>query len=126
MNTYEVTNHEELENAIWSSVAGNTININDGKYGYIPLKGGVHYNFAESASVVDILVLGISFGDWSAERIEVGALKTENNSSNKLKEDWGAEKLNQFQIFYRQKPWEWYRYLQEFLQKPSTSLPSTP
>lgn len=48
-------------------------------------------------------------------------LKTENkpssNSSqrNVLKTDWGAESLNQFQIFHRGKPWDWRSSLNIFV-----------
>lgn len=49
--TYTVSNHEELGNAIWSSKPGDTINLLDGKYGFLPIKDGVNYNFFDNASV---------------------------------------------------------------------------
>jgi hypothetical protein len=43
--------------------------------------------------------------------------KTSSNSSEKntLKTDWGAESFNQFQIFYRGKPWDWRSSLNMFV-----------
>jgi hypothetical protein len=74
MNTFPITNHEELWNAIWSSKPGDTIKLEDGEYGYIPIKQSVNYEFSENASVAGILGLGISLdgGAWSAEEISVG------------------------------------------------------
>ena len=85
MTKHEVRNLEELGNAIWSSQIGDTIYINDGEYGYIPIKKGVNYHFSENASVVEILGLGIILGDgtWSAGSIEINEIKINNPKVNK-------------------------------------------
>lgn len=80
MGFFEVANHEDLGNAIWSSRAGDTIIIKKGEYGFMPVKQGVNYKFCEDASAVDFFGLGIQFGDsnWSAGSIEINGASIDN------------------------------------------------
>lgn len=40
-------------------------------------------------------------------------LITLDSDRNKLKEDWGAEELNEYEIFAKKRPWYWRKSLQE-------------
>lgn len=49
MKTFQINNEFELGNAIWAAKEGDTIVLNKGKYGIIPIKYGVNYEFIDSA-----------------------------------------------------------------------------
>lgn len=41
---------------------------------------------------------------------------------NKLKTEWGAVKLNEFEIFSKKKPWQWKNAFLEFKQHTTSVL----
>jgi len=47
--------------------------------------------------------------------IHSGKLNTKHKDRNKLKSEWGAEELNEFEIFWKKKPWYWNKALREFI-----------
>ena len=52
--------------------------------------------------------------NWVAHH---GILKTEHKKENRLKCDWGASRMSEFEIFARKKPWEWYHKMLTFKQR---------
>jgi hypothetical protein len=52
--------------------------------------------------------------NWIAHN---GILKTEHTKRNRLKCDWGASRMSEFEIFTRKKPWEWYHKISTFKQR---------
>ena len=74
---YLVNNEIELGNAIWSSQKGDKIVISSGKYGNIPIKTGVSYEFLNDSSVSEILGLGIA-GNWSGGSVKIGGIEIVN------------------------------------------------
>jgi hypothetical protein len=78
MERFEVNNELELGNAIWASVFGDNIVLNEGTYGFVPVKYGVNYEFINS-SCSQLLGLGINMnGNWSAGSFENGVTKITN------------------------------------------------
>lgn len=76
MGRFEVNNEYELGNAIWSAIEGDTIVLNKGTYGYVPVKYGVNYEFID-ASCAQLIGYGVLMnGDWSAGAIKFNG-KTE-------------------------------------------------
>ncbi len=80
MRIFEVNNEIELGNAIWSSRPGDKIALKSGKYGNIPCKQGVNYDFEDDATAADILGLGCGVGDgqWSAGSVQIGSISITN------------------------------------------------
>ena len=76
-----VNNEIELGNAIWSSRNADKIVLVSGKYGNIPLKTGVCYEFLNNSSASEILGLGIGFGEsgkWKAGSVKIGEIEIKN------------------------------------------------
>ena len=75
---FSVNTEYELRNAIWESIAGDTIEINNGKYGWIPCRDGVNIIFENNASVAGIDGLGINGGGWGAGSVYCGTTLISN------------------------------------------------
>lgn len=80
MRIFEVNNEIELGNAIWSSRPGDKIALKSGKYGNIPCKQDVNYDFEDDATAANILGLGCGIGDrqWSASSVQIGSISITN------------------------------------------------
>lgn len=73
MTIFNISDEIELGNATWSAVPGDTINLNAGKYGLLPIKPDVDYKFLNDASAAQLLGLGIVMnGAWSAGTVTFG------------------------------------------------------
>lgn len=79
---YLVNNDIELGNAIWSSQNGDKIVLSSGKYGNIPIKTGVSYEFLNDSSASEVLGLGMA-GNWSAGSVKIGGIEIVNPKIDK-------------------------------------------
>lgn len=77
-----VNNEIELGNAIWSSQDGDKIILSNGKFGNIPIKTGVSYEFSNDSSASEILGLGM-VGNWSAGTVKIGETEIINPKIDK-------------------------------------------
>lgn len=78
----DVHNEFELGNAIWKTQEGDTIVLNNGNYGFLPLKDGVNYDF-QGATVADVLGLQKMFdGVWEMGKVKTEILNPEIVKSN--------------------------------------------
>lgn len=84
MGTYNINNEFELGNAIWAAKEGDTIVLNKGKYGIIPLKYGVNYEFIDSSCSHLIGLEGIfDLHGSSAGLIKLNGIKIQNPTIDK-------------------------------------------
>lgn len=73
-----VENEYQLGNAIWQSNAGDSIKIQSGEYGYIPIKNDVSIIFQNDASAAGLIGLGINLiGEWNASSVSSGNVSIE-------------------------------------------------
>ena len=93
---YLVNNEIELGNAIWSSQNGDKIILSSGKFGNIPIKSGISYEFLDDSTASEILGLGI-MGNWSAGSVEIGETKIINPRIDK-------DNVKLYYIFRKQLP----------------------
>lgn len=63
MENIDVHNEFELGNAIWKAQEGDTIVLNNGKFGVLPIKHGVNYHFKNSSCSLLIGLNGIYSND---------------------------------------------------------------
>lgn len=63
MVNFDVHNEFELGNAIWKAQKGDTIVLNNGKFGVLPMKHGVNYHFKNSSCSLLIGLNGIYSND---------------------------------------------------------------
>lgn len=92
---YLVNNEIELGNAIWSSQNGDKIILSSGKFGNIPIKSGISYEFLDDSTTSEILGLGI-VGNWSGS-VEIGETKIINPRIDK-------DNIKLYYIFRKQLP----------------------
>lgn len=91
---FPVNNDIELGNAIWSAQSGDKITLSSGKFGNLPIKSGINYEFLDDSTASEILGLGI-LGNWSAGSVEVGETKIINPRIDK-------ENIKLYYIFRKQ------------------------
>jgi hypothetical protein len=75
---FSINTEYELGNAIWESIAGDTIEIKSGKYGWISFRDGVNIIFENNASVAGIAGLDINGGGWGAGSVYCGTTLISN------------------------------------------------